>query len=74
MDSATESSHGNASVVSREKSSRGSNSPRRPTRSSLRNFIASAVGGPAELARENFSTAGHANRFATDLKNVRAKI
>ena len=27
---------------------------------------------PAELARENFPTAGHAN--ATDLKNVRARI
>ena len=29
---------------SREKSSRGSDSPRRPTRSGLRNFITSAVG------------------------------
>ena len=29
---------------------------------------------PAELARQNFSTAGHANGFATDLKNVRARI
>jgi hypothetical protein len=29
---------------------------------------------PAELARQNFSTAGHANRFVTDLKNVRARI
>ncbi len=25
---------------------------------------------PAELARQNFSTAGYANRFVTDLKNV----
>ena len=41
---ATESSQRNAFVVSREKSSRGSNSPRRPTRSGLRNFIASSVG------------------------------
>ena len=31
-------------MFSREKSSRGSDSPRRPTRSGLRNFIASAVG------------------------------
>ncbi len=27
------------------------------------NFVASAVGGPAELARENFPAAGDANRF-----------
>ena len=40
----TEMSRGNASVISREKSSRGSDSPRRPTRSGLRNFIASDVG------------------------------
>ena len=31
-------------MVSREKSSRGSDSPRRPTRSDIRNFMASAVG------------------------------
>ena len=31
-------------MFSREKSSRGSDSPRRPTRSDLRNFIASSVG------------------------------
>ena len=100
---------------SREKSSRGSDSPRRPTRSDLRSFIASAVGrlrnspertfqrlgtqtdvrkhcrveplkwaasvvfrhwlpisssrackvgGSADLAQQNFSTAGHAHRFA----------
>ena len=37
-------SHGNAKVSSREKIPPGSDSPRRPTRSSSRNFIASAVG------------------------------
>ena len=30
------------------------------------NFVASAVGGPAELARENFPTAGHARCSATE--------
>ena len=29
---------------------------------------------PAELARENFPTAGHANGCATDLKSVRGRI
>ena len=50
-------------MISREKSSRGSNSPRRPTRSDLRKFCCKFSRSPAELAREDFPTAGHANRF-----------
>ena len=57
-------SRGNALVSSREKSSRGSGSPRRPTRSELRKFIYKCRRPPAELARENFPAAGHALRFA----------
>ncbi len=53
-------------MSSREKSSRGSDSPRRPTRSDLRNFICKSRRPPAELARENFSTAGHARRCETE--------
>ncbi len=55
---ATESSHGNALVGSREKSSRGSDSPRRPTRSGLRNFIASAVGRLRNSPERTFQRLG----------------
>ena len=55
-------------MISREKSSRGSDSPRRPTRSDLRKFICKFSRPPAELARENFPTAGHASECATDFR------
>ena len=51
-------------MISREKSSRGSNSPRRPTRSDSRKFCCKFSRSPAELARENFPTAEDAHRFA----------
>jgi len=55
-------------VGSREKSSRGSDSPRRPTRSGCLMLERKFSRPPAELARENFPTAGHASVSATDLK------
>ena len=51
-------SRGNASVGSREKSSRGSDSPRRPTRSDLRNIIASAVGRLRNSPERTFQRLG----------------
>ncbi|NDG64174.1 MAG: hypothetical protein EBY29_12040 [Planctomycetes bacterium] len=40
-----------------EKFARGSDSPRRPTRSDLRKYVCKCSRPPAELARANFSTA-----------------
>ena len=51
---------------SREKSSRGSDSPRRPTQSGCLMFDRKFSRPPAELARENFPTAGHANASTTE--------
>ena len=51
---------------SREKSSRGSDSPRRPTRSGCLMLDRKFSRPPAELARENFPTAGHANASTTE--------
>jgi hypothetical protein len=71
---ATESSQRNAFVVSREKSSRGSDSPRRPTRSDLRNFIASAVGRLRNSPERTFQRLGTQADARRNLKNVRARI
>ena len=51
-----------------EKFARGSDSPRRLTRSGLRNFVSKFRQPPAELARANFSTA---ETRITELNNNR---
>ena len=53
-----------------EKFARGSDSPRRLTRSGLRNFVSKFRQPPAELARANFSTAETHNTAGTHITEL----
>ena len=57
--------HGNALAGSREKSSRGSDSPRRPTRSGFRSFITNSVGRLRNSPERTFQ------RLGTQTKSLR---